>query len=42
MDKPTKLSVIFSKASLLGRILRRKKSAFAKQRRLLRGDYNLF
>lgn len=42
MDTPTKLSVLLKRAFFLNRILRRKKSAFAKQRRLLRGDYNLF
>lgn len=42
MDKPTKLSVFLGRVPLLSRILRRRKSAFSKQRRLLRGDYNLF
>lgn len=43
MDKqPTKLSVLFSKPLFLSRLFRRKNSAFARQRRLLRGDYKLF
>jgi hypothetical protein len=41
MSKSTKLSAFLSTFFLI-RLLRRKKSAFAKQRRLLRGDYNLF
>lgn len=36
MEKPNKIIALFY------RIFRRKKSAFAKQRRLLRGDYNIF
>lgn len=42
MDKPTNLSAFLKKVFFLDRIMRRKKSAFAKQRRLLRGDYNIF
>jgi len=42
MDKPTNLSAFLKKVFFLSRIQRRKKSAFAKQRRFLRGDYNIF
>lgn len=42
MSKTTKFSALLGKTNFFSRIFRRKKTAFAKQRRLLRGDYNLF